>query len=85
MKINEMDEMSVEKWWNEICGRVKREKPEKNLPRPSFVHHETHMEWPRRELGAPAVGGERRTVCATRPPYVTYYEYLKIIIIEMKN
>ena len=22
-----MDEMSVEKWWNEICGRVKREKP----------------------------------------------------------
>ena len=22
-----MDEMSVEKWWNEICGRGKREKP----------------------------------------------------------
>ena len=21
-----MDEMSVEKWWNEICGRGKREK-----------------------------------------------------------
>ena len=27
MEWNEMDEMSVEKWWNEICGRGKREKP----------------------------------------------------------
>ena len=26
MEWNEM-EMSVEKWWNEICGRGKREKP----------------------------------------------------------
>ena len=33
--------------------------PEKNLPRPRFVHHEIHMEGPRRELGTPAVGGER--------------------------
>ena len=56
-----MDEMSVEKWWNEICGRGNREKPVKNLPRPRFVHHETHMEGPRRELGTPAVGGERLT------------------------
>ena len=24
--------------------------PEKNLHRPRFVHHETHMEGPRREL-----------------------------------
>ena len=31
---------------------------EKNLPRPRFVHHKTHMEGPRRELGTPAVGGE---------------------------
>ena len=28
--------------------------PEKKLPRPRFVHHETHMEWPRRELETPA-------------------------------
>ena len=35
--------------------------PGKNLPRPRFVHHETHMEGPRRELGTPAVGGERLT------------------------
>ena len=37
--------------------------PVKNLPRPRFVHH---MEGPRRELGTPAVGGERLTACATR-------------------
>ena len=43
--------------------------PEKNLPRPRFVHHETHMEGPRRKLGTPAVGGERLTACATRPPF----------------
>ena len=47
--------------------------PAKNLPRLRFVHHETHMEWPRRELGNPAVGGERLTACATRPPYVVLF------------
>ena len=35
--------------------RGKREKPEKNLPRPRFVHHETHRDGPRHELGTPAV------------------------------
>ena len=49
--------------------------PEKNLPRPRFVHHETHMEEPRRELGTPAVGGERLTACATRPPTVIINNY----------
>ena len=44
--------------------------PVKNLPRPRFVHHETHMEGPRRELGTPAVGGERLTACATKPPCI---------------
>ena len=42
----------------------------KNLPRPRFVHHETHMEEPRCKLRTPAVGGERLTACATRPPTV---------------
>ena len=42
--------------------------PVENLPRPRFVHHETHMEGPRREFGTPAVGGEHLTACATRPP-----------------
>ena len=33
--------------------------PEKNLSRSHLVHHETHMKWTRRELGTPAMGGER--------------------------
>ena len=56
-------------WWNEtkwtrwvwrnggmkfMVGENVRN-PKKNLPRPSFVHHETHMEGQRRELGTPAV------------------------------
>ena len=41
--------------------------PDKNIPRPRFVHHETHMEGPRRELGTAVVGSERLTACATRP------------------
>ena len=46
--------------------------PVKNLPRPRYVHHETHMEGPRRELWTPAVGVERLTAGATRPPiYIT--------------
>ena len=51
-----------------VVGENERN-PEKNLPRPRFVHHETHMECPRRELGTPAVGCERLTACATRPPH----------------
>ena len=54
--------------------------PVKNLPRPRFVHHETHMEGPRRELRTPAVGGERLTACATRPPNIL----VKIIIISFR-
>ena len=42
--------------------------PVKNLPRPRVIHHETHMEGPRRELGTPAVGVEHLTACATRLP-----------------
>ena len=52
--------------------------PEKNLPRPRFVHHETHMEWPRLELGTPAVGGERLTACATRPPQMFINNEIRI-------
>ena len=56
--------------------------PVKNLPRPRFVHHETHIEGPRRELGTPAVGGERLTACATRPPR----KYLlKKIVLQKDN
>ena len=63
-------------WWNGgmkfVVGENGRN-PEKNPPIPRFVHHETHMEWPRRELGTPEVGGERLTACATRPPYLLIY------------
>ena len=45
MEWNEMDEMSVEKWWNETCGKGENGKnPEKLLLRLRFVHPETHME-----------------------------------------
>ena len=46
--------------------------PAKNLPRPCFVHHETHMEGLGRELGTPVVGSERLTACATRPEFLQY-------------
>ena len=52
--------------------------PVKNLPRPRFDHHDTHMEGPRRELGTPAVGGERLTACATRPPAKKNYRFIRI-------
>ena len=72
---NETDEMSVEKWWNEICGRGKREKPREKPtltpfrpPRNPHGRTETRTRDP-----SAAVGGERLTACATRPP-------LKLII-----
>ena len=56
--------------------------PEKNLPRPRFVHHETHMERPRSELGTPVVGGERLTACATRPPQIINKLIVNILCIH---
>ena len=64
-------------------GRNPGWNPEKNLPRSRFVHYETHMEGPRRELGTPAVGGERLTACATRPP-LNYYS-LHVLKFVQKN
>ena len=44
MKRKEMNEVSMEKLWNEICDKEKGRNYEENLPRPRFVHHETYME-----------------------------------------
>ena len=63
--------MSVEKGWNEICGRENGRNPEKNLPRHRFVHHETHMGRPKLEFGTSVVGGERLNAYATEPPLNT--------------
>ena len=44
MKWSEMDEMSVEKWWNEICGRGKREKP-REKPTQTPFRQTTKPKW----------------------------------------
>ena len=80
--ITRADEMKRTGWdesgemveWNLRYGENGRN-PVKNLPRPHVAHHETHMEGPSRELGTPAVGGERLTACATRPPRPQHAEY----------
>ena len=65
------DEM---KWVRSVkrnCGMTfvageKGETPRKSTQTP-FVHQETNMEWPSRELGAPLARGERLTAYATEP------------------
>ena len=54
--------------WMKYVGRETGRNPKENLLRPTFIHHRTHMEWLRCELGTPAVGGERLTACTTRLP-----------------
>ena len=63
-----MNQMSVEKWWDEICGMGKWEEPREKPNQTRLVHHETHIEGPRRELGTQVVGGERLTARAKEPP-----------------
>ena len=49
-----------------ICIGEKLEKIRENLPRSHFVHHEIHIEWPRRELGIAMVGSKRLTAWRLR-------------------
>ena len=63
--------MNVKKLWNEICGKEKREKPRENLPKARFIHHETHMKSPWRELGTQAMGDERQIACIA-PKYIKF-------------
>ena len=67
------------KEWYEIWAMVEwnlwqeKMKKKRTLPRLRFVQHETHVNWPRRELGTPEVGGERLTSCATKAPAEAIY------------
>ena len=77
-----MDEMSVEKWWNEICGRGKREKPRENptqtpfrLPRNPHGVTETRIRDP---------SGGRRAPNRLRHEADTSY-YIKYNILEFSN
>ena len=64
---NEMNGMILNKWWIQICGMGKQEESRQKPIQTPFFHHETHMEWTRRELETPALGGESLTACATEP------------------
>ena len=68
MKWNEMNEMRVEKRWNDIRAGRKQNKSRENPTQTAIRPSRTHMERPRRELGNPAVGGERLDACAEEPP-----------------
>ena len=65
MKRNGWDECGEMVKWNLWKG--KREKPREKPTQTPFRPPRTHMEWLRRELGIPVVGGERLTACAMRP------------------
>ena len=49
-----------------VVGENGRKPVKNNTQTPFRPPRKTHMEGPRRELGTPAVGGERLTACATR-------------------
>ena len=69
MKWNEMDEMGVEKWWNEICGRGKREKPREKPTQTSF-----HPPW------NPHGGTETRSRDPSGGRRVPWWELLGLFI-----
>ena len=50
-----MNEISLVKWWNEICGRWKWEKRSEESTQTPFRPSQNPHEWPRRELRNPAV------------------------------
>ena len=65
-----MNEMSVGKWWNEICGRRKREKPREKPTQTPFGSPRNPHGVTETQTRDHTVRGERLTACATRPPIV---------------
>ena len=53
--------------------------PVKNLPRSRFVHHETHMEEPRRELGGRRAPNRLRHEAASIVLLTLIYLYLVLV------
>ena len=63
-------------WWNETKWMrwVWRNDGIKFVEgKPHFVHHETHMACPRRELGTPAAGGNKIVAMTYAPTHVYMY------------
>ena len=60
-------------WWTDngikFVAEENGRNPMKNLPRLHFIHHETHMEWPRCKLRNTVVGGEHLTACTMERPF----------------
>ena len=62
--------MSVEKWWNEICGRGKWENPRENYPPPFRPLRSPHGVTETRTRD-PSGGSEHLIAYATRPPPIS--------------
>ena len=79
-----MNENSMEKWWNEICGGGKRDRPREKPTQTPFLHHETHMKWQRRELGVSNPGppklihmqSHKLNWATGRGPYVQFNKFI---------
>ena len=56
-----------EKWWNEICGRGKREKPREKPTQTPFRPPRNPHGVTETRTRDPSGGSERLTACATRP------------------
>ena len=59
-----MNEMKVEKWWNEICGRRKQEKTREKSTQTPFRPPRNPHGVDRDKLAIPAMGGVRQAACA---------------------
>jgi hypothetical protein len=78
----------MEHRWNEI-DRGKPKNSGKNLSQCHFVHHKSHMDWPRDWTRASAVGGRRLTAWAmARPlftPIMPSLSYHTIVLLQTKS